>query len=244
MIINFVLFGATHIQTLLVIFIISIIIPLITYVANNENINKNISLILAIIMISHELIKPFYRIYLYGHDPSVVLPIHVCHLASISLGIFLLTRINVFFEIGYFWGLTGNFLAMVTPDLEYSYPDMEYITYYFGHGLLFLSIIFTSICISTKLKWISILRISIISLLLLPIIYLVNIFLGKNNLDVNYWYLMKMPEGETLLSLFPSPPMHIPYLIIFAVLLFIISFLPYYIFKKLGKRRYSSHYKF
>ena len=69
-------------------------------------------------------------------------------------------------------------------------------------------------------------------------------FLGKNDLDINYWYLMKMPEGETLLSLFPSPPMHIPYLIIFAVLLFIISFLPYYIFKKLGKRRYSSHYKF
>ena len=48
------------------------------------------------------------------------------------MGIYILTKVKFFFEVAYFFGLTGNLLAMVTPDLDYSYPDPEFITYYFA----------------------------------------------------------------------------------------------------------------
>ena len=49
-----------------------------------------------------ELIKPFYRYYFFGHDVLLLFPIHICHLAAISMGLYLLIKKEIFFEIAYF----------------------------------------------------------------------------------------------------------------------------------------------
>ena len=241
---EFILFGSIHIQTIVFILIVSISFPSILYLANNKILVRKISFYLAFLLIAHELVKPFYRVYFYDVDPYMAIPIHICNLASLSLGIFLISRIHFFFEIAYFWGLTANVLAIITPDLILSYPDPQFITYYFGHGLLLLSIFFTCLCVRTKMKWISIIRVFLVTLFLLPFIYLFNIFIMQFNSEVNYWYIMKIPQSETVLSLFPQSPLHIPYLIFTAFILFIIVFIPYYYIKKLGKKRFTSYYNF
>ena len=67
------------------------------------------------------------------------------------MGVYLITNKKFFFEIAFFWGLSGNLLAMVTPDLKYHFPDLEYATFFFGHGLLFVTIIFACLCLKTSL---------------------------------------------------------------------------------------------
>ena len=244
MIDKFILFGPTHIQTVIAILTISILVPSVLYFANNKLLVRKISYYLAFILIGHELVKPFYRVYFYDVDPLLVMPIHICHLAALFLGIFLISRIHFFFEIAYFWGLTGNVLAIITPDLILSYPDPQFITYYFGHGLLLMSIFFTCFCIHTKLRWISIIRVFVLTLLILPFIYLFNSFLIQFNSEVNYWYIMQTPQAETILSLYPQSPFHIPYLIFTALILFVMILIPYYFIKKLGKKRFTSYYNF
>jgi hypothetical integral membrane protein (TIGR02206 family) len=143
------------------------------------------------------------------------------------MGIYILTKVKFFFEVAYFFGLTGNLLAMVTPDLDYSYPDPEFITYYFGHGLLFLTVFYVCICTDVKLTWWSVFRVLLFAVCLLPAIYSLNMYLVEFYSDVNYWYLMITPAANTLLDFFPAPPWHIPYLALITVILFTAIYLPF-----------------
>ena len=224
---EFILFGSQHISALSTVIAVSVAAPIVIRTANNIEVKKFVSMVLAILLIFHELIKPFYRYYLFGHELLLVFPIHICHLAAISMGLFLILKKEFLFEIAYFWGLSGNLLAMVTPDMKYGFPNLEFIMFYFGHGLLLLSILFACVCLKTNLRWSSILRVFITTILILPAMYGLNIALESYQPDVNYWYLMITPGPDTILSLFPEPPWHIPYVAVTALLIFIVSFIPY-----------------
>ena len=224
---EFILFGSQHISALSTVIAVSVATPIVLRTANNIEVKKFVSMVLAILLILHELIKPFYRYYLFGHELLLVFPIHICHLAAISMGLFLILKKEFLFEIAYFWGLSGNLLAMVTPDMKYGFPNLEFTMFYFGHGLLLLSILFACVCLKTNLRWSSILRVFIATILILPAMYGLNIALESYQPNVNYWYLMITPGPDTILSLFPEPPWHIPYVAVTALLIFIVSFIPY-----------------
>ena len=224
---EFILFGSQHIGALSTVIAVSVAAPIVLRTANNIEVKKFVSMVLAILLILHELIKPFYRYYLFGHELLLVFPIHICHLAAISMGLFLILKKEFLFEIAYFWGLSGNLLAMVTPDMKYGFPNLEFTMFYFGHGLLLLSILFACVCLRTNLRWSSILRVFIATILILPAMYGLNIALESYQPNVNYWYLMITPGPDTILSLFPEPPWHIPYVAVTALLIFIVSFIPY-----------------
>ena len=224
---EFILFGSQHISALSIVIAVSVATPIVLRTANNIEVKKFVSMVLAILLIFHELIKPFYRYYLFGHELLLVFPIHICHLAAISMGLFLILKKEFLFEIAYFWGLSGNLLAMVTPDMKYGFPNLEFTMFYFGHGLLLLSILFACVCLRTNLRWSSILRVFIATILILPAMYGLNIALESYQPNVNYWYLMITPGPDTILSLFPEPPWHIPYVAVTALLIFIVSFIPY-----------------
>ena len=224
---EFILFGSQHISALSIVIAVSVATPIVLRTANNIEVKKFVSMVLAILLILHELIKPFYRYYLFGHELLLVFPIHICHLAAISMGLFLILKKEFLFEIAYFWGLSGNLLAMVTPDMKYGFPNLEFTMFYFGHGLLLFSILFACVCLRTNLRWSSILRVFIATILILPAMYGLNIVLESYQPNVNYWYLMITPGPDTILSLFPEPPWHIPYVAVTALLIFIVSFIPY-----------------
>ena len=91
----FQLFSSIHIITILVVVISSISVPLFCKTVFNSNNNINISYFIGFILITHELIKPFYR-YEFYNDPIIeILPLHMCHLASLSMGLFFFTKKNI-----------------------------------------------------------------------------------------------------------------------------------------------------
>ena len=81
-------------------------------------------------------------------------------------------------------------------------------------------------------------QVFIISVLILPVIYLLNIVLRDYQQDANYWYLMIKPGSDTILTLFPAPPWHIPYLAILALIMFVMSYLTYMALMRLNKFKY------
>ncbi len=235
---EFTLFGFHHLISITSIFAISFLFPAMVRLINNKSITEIILIILGAVLIIHELAKPFYRVFFYDHSVYEVFPIHICHIAALSMGIYIFTKIKFFFEVAYFFGLTGNLLAMVTPDVDYTYPDAEFITYYFGHGLLFMTVFYVCICTKVELTWSSIIRVLVFAVSLLPLIYLLNLYLVSYFADVNYWYLMITPAANTLLDFFPAPPWHIPYLAILALILFVMSYWVYLALMRLNKFKY------
>ena len=99
---QFVLFGYHHLATIFTIVTISILFPFFVRFINNKNVTRSIFLLIGFILISHEIIKPFYRVVFYDHSIYEVLPLHICHIAAISMGLYVYTKIKFFFEVGYF----------------------------------------------------------------------------------------------------------------------------------------------
>jgi uncharacterized membrane protein YwaF len=101
-------------------------------------------------------------------------------------------------------------MALLTPDVEFTFPDLDFITLFSGHGLLFFGLMYIVIVIGQKVTFSSLINALKYSLILLPIMYCLNLLIGgEPGYEANLWYLMKAPAGDSLMTLFPNPPMHV-----------------------------------
>ena len=226
----FEIFGNSHIATLLTIIAIAFILPISLKDRDSEKIL--IAKFLGVSAIILELIKPFIWHYSMDFPWVRLIPIHMCNLSTIFIGIFLLTKKRIFFEVSFFWGIGGGLNALLTPDVPKNFPDPQYVLFFVGHGLLIIAIVFASLGLKNRPTLSSVRNGIYFSLAVLPIIYLVNILIGP---PANYWYLGVKPVGESLLDFFPDPPFHIPLLIILGIVVFYLIYSPFWVYDKLKK---------
>jgi len=225
------IFGTYHLVTLAVILCVAIFFPR-TYRDKPVSQKENTAKILGISIIALELVKPF--IWHSMDYPWIrLIPIHMCSLSGLFIGIFLLTKKRLFFEIAFFWGIGGGINALITPDVTLTFPDPKYVLFFLGHGLLIVNIGYACIALSNRPTFKSVKNGIFFSLAVLPVIYIINLLLGP---PANYWYLGAKPtEGQSLMDFFPDPPLHIPLLIIIGAFLFLLIYSPYWVYDKFKK---------
>ena len=225
------IFGTYHLVTLAVILCVAIFFPR-TYRDKPVSQKENIAKILGISIIALELVKPF--IWHSMDYPWIrLVPIHMCSLSGFFIGIFLLTKKRLFFEIAFFWGIGGGINALITPDVTLTFPDPKYVLFFLGHGLLIVNIGYACIALSNRPTIKSVKNGIFFSLAVLPVIYIINLLLGP---PANYWYLGAKPtEGQSIMDFFPDPPLHIPLLIIIGAFLFLLIYSPYWVYDKFKK---------
>ena len=227
----FVIFGTSHIFTLLFIIAIAFLIPV--SIKNRKYEDKIfIAKIIGFLAILLELIKPFIWHYSMEFAWIELIPIHMCNLSTFFIGIFLLTEKRLFFEVSFFWGIGGGLNALLTPDIPNNFPDPQFILFFIGHGFLMIAIAYASISLKNRPTLKSVKNGIYFSLMSLPVIYIINELLGP---EVNYWYLASKPEGDSIFNLLPDPPMLIPALIIIGVMLFFAIYSPYWLFDRFKK---------
>lgn len=225
------IFGTYHLVTLAVILCVAIFFPR-TYRDKPVSQKENTAKILGISIIALELVKPF--IWHSMDYPWIrLIPIHMCSLSGFFIGIFLLTKKRLFFEIAFFWGIGGGINALITPDVTLTFPDPKYVLFFLGHGLLIVNIGYACIALSNRPTFKSVKNGIFFSLAVLPVIYIINLLLGP---PANYWYLGAKPtEGQSIMDFFPDPPLHIPLLIIIGAFLFLLIYSPYWVYDKFKK---------
>jgi len=233
---EFILFGTTHLLTLTIIFVVSFSFSFFIRDKYSSESFGSFEKILGFTLILNELLKPFYLIALGDYKWTNTVPLHACHISSYTAGLFLLTREQKFFDFAYFWGLGGGTMALLTPDVEFTFPDLDFITLFFGHGLLFFSLIYIVIVVKQKVTFGSLVNALKYSLILLPIMYVLNVLIGgEPGYEANLWYLMKAPAGDSLMSLFPSPPWHVFPVFPLVAVIFYMLYLPFYFAEKKSK---------
>jgi len=233
---EFILFGTTHLLTLTIIFVVSFGFSFFVRDKYSAESFGSFETILGFALILNELLKPFYLIALGDYKWTNTVPLHACHISSYTAGLFLLTREQKFFDFAYFWGLGGGTMALLTPDVEFTFPDLDFITLFFGHGLLFFSLIYIVIVVKQKVTFGSLVNALKYSLILLPIMYVLNVLIGgEPGYEANLWYLMKAPAGDSLMSLFPSPPWHVFPVFPLVAVIFYMLYLPFYFAEKKSK---------
>ena len=225
------IFGTYHLVTLAVILCVAIFFPR-TYRDKPVSQKENIAKILGISIIALELVKPFIW-HSMDYTWIRLIPIHLCSLSGFFIGIFLLTKKRLFFEIAFFWGIGGGINALITPDVTLTFPDPKYVLFFLGHGLLIVNIGYACIALNNRPTFKSVKNGILFSLAVLPVIYIINLLLGP---PANYWYLGAKPtEGQSIMDFFPDPPLHIPLLIIIGAFLFLLIYSPYWVYDKFKK---------
>ena len=222
--IPFILFGKQHLFALVLSTFIIIYFPLYAKNKLSKDSQETIAKTLAIFLVVHELSKPFYRPYFFGDELISAIPLQACNLSGFLIATYLLTRKKVFFEVAYYWGLGGGTMALLTPDLVFAFPDIEWFPFFIGHGAMIMAIFFSMFCHNTFPTKHSYRRVVVITLSFLPVIYIINILLGS---PANYFYLNTKPEGDSLMNIMPNPPFHIPIAMGIAFAVFYLLHIPF-----------------
>jgi hypothetical integral membrane protein (TIGR02206 family) len=150
------------------------------------------------------------------------LPLQLCDiLVWIAVAVMLFPRQRTY-ELLYYWGLTGTFMAVLTPDLSTSLFSYLTIRFFAAHGGIIISVLF--------LTWRKVLRPETGSYWrALLYLHFYAMVIGVFNLvfDTNFFYLCGKPSEPSLLDHMGPWPVYILVGDLLAVLLFWLLWLPF-----------------
>lgn len=155
------------------------------------------------------------------------LPLELCSIASIVCGMMLLTKNRHLFEIFYFIAIGGAIQAIITPDLNFGFPQYRYIQFFLDHFLLFISPL-----IMVWLYGYSITRKSLMKSFITLNIMAGIVFIINTLLSANYMFLREKPSAGSLLDFLGPYPYYIISLELVALFIFFILYVPFIFLKQ------------
>lgn len=144
------------------------------------------------------------------------LPLELCSISLMLTIILLWTRNKHVYNFVFYAGIGGAFQAVLTPDLYFSFPHFRYFHFFYVHfGIILTALYFT---------WVrgyvptfqGIIQTMIALNILLPCIFVLNIFLHGN-----YMFLQKKPPNGSILDFLGPYPWYILSLEVVAFVIFI-----------------------
>lgn len=225
-------FGQAHVLTLLVILCASIALPMAMRRVASRNAQRSVAAILAVVLVAQEFFKTWLWVFWYGEPLVEHLPLHLCGAAALLVAYVLVQRAYSVYEIVYFWGLGGTLQALLTPDLQHGFPSLLYVTFFLGHGLVILGVIYATVVYDFRPTLRSVKRTVIVTLVYMALVASLNLALGTN-----YLYLRRKPERPSLMDYFGPWPWYIPALILAGIISCFVYYAPFGLFAFLSARR-------
>ena len=163
--------------------------------------------------------------YFNGFNLAEDLPLHICSYALIMSCVSLYSKNQFCFEFSYLLGVTGTFIAVLTPEFNDFDGWVMYITYFMHHSLIPAFSLWNIIVDGMRLRKLSILYCLVfLALVSLPVGIICWLTGG------NYMYLARIPNVDNPL-VFGEWPFYLIYLNIIGVILMLIASVPFYFLK-------------
>ncbi len=230
---NFVLFGPDHLLTVAVVLAASVTLPLWVRRTCSQRQGRLLAAGLGVFAVVQEVAKIWLRVSVYDHRFVEVLPLHFCSAGILLTAVLMLWRNTLAFELVYFWGFSGALQAILTPDLEESFPDPLYLTYFLSHGLIILGALYAILVFRFRPSPGSIWRVYVITA-----IYSFGLIAPLNLvLDTNYIYLRHKPAGASLLDYLGPWPWYLAVVAVLAWVFFAAAYSPFFVMDRRAKRR-------
>lgn len=228
---TFTAFGFSHIF-MLILYIICVFLLLLFHreIKTNTKIFQRIRWFLFVLLVGSEIIyqtwTAFHGIWVYH------LPFHLCGVASLVGAIALFTLNRKLMVTTFFIGFIPAFLALITPELPYDFPNFRYFKFFIHH----IAISTTSVFIAVTAKPGTITFKNMLHTYTILIIYALYVgFIINPWLEANYLYLSSPPIVATPLDWFGNG---IWYRINLGLVAFIVFLLQFLTFRWLKKREY------
>jgi hypothetical integral membrane protein (TIGR02206 family) len=227
----FTVFGAQHLGTIAAIAILMVVAPLGARLTASRATASVVGAVLGIILILSKVAEPIYVIAA-GESWQPQLPLHLCDVGAIAIGLFLLRAHRVLFILGYFWRLGGGLHAILTPDIAYGFPSASFLLFFFTHGLWMVWVAYAIGALGNRLELKSVWLAYLVTIAFAATMYPVNLLLGTN-----YLYLMRKPYGPSLIDYLGPWPWYLLSLFGVALAFFLIYYAPFAVLDRLNKRR-------
>jgi hypothetical integral membrane protein (TIGR02206 family) len=134
-----------------------------------------------------------------------MLPMQLCDWAMIVIIVALWTGSRRWLEIAYFWGIGGTLQAIITPNLQFGFPDLRFISFFVAHSWIIIGIIFLMLIYGFRPRAIGMLRTFAWTEVYFVIAFTTDLLTGEN-----YGFLLHKPEAASLLSfLSDSRPLYL-----------------------------------
>jgi hypothetical integral membrane protein (TIGR02206 family) len=124
-----------------------------------------------------------------------ILPMELCDWAAFSVMVALIFGAQGFYEVAYFWGLSGTLQAILTPNIQVRFPDYQFINFFIVHSGVVAGVLFMTLAMGFRPTWGSMLRAMGWSQLYIAAALLVNRLTGAN-----FGFLSHKPRVASLLD--------------------------------------------
>ena len=152
------------------------------------------------------------------------LPLHMCDFSSAAIILYFFTKRREFFLFAFFAGISGAGMALLTPDVKFSFPHIDYLRHMIGHSMILLGVAYAIIIDNQRPQLKDVHRVLAVLSIFLLLMYPINNLLGSN---ANYWYVIDKPPGFNVTDLMRDAPYHMIDMYIVTVIVCYLIYLPY-----------------
>jgi hypothetical integral membrane protein (TIGR02206 family) len=216
----FVPFGLAHLGTLASVGLLAV--ALVALVRARPALGRPVRLALAagiVVLVAFELSVGAREGWLGW---TALLPLELCDAALVLAVVTLVAPRRAAAEVVYFWAGSGTLLAMLTPELPWSFPRWEFVVFFGLHGLVLVAALVLVFGLGLRPRPGAPFRVLGITAGWAAIVGLVDLALGTN-----YMYLRHKPIVPTPLDWMGPWPVYIGVGAAVALVLFLVLALPF-----------------
>src|SRR5690242_13365272 len=205
--------SASHLAVIFLTICLPFLLALIVHRTKSPRLERSIRLTIAALLLTNYVAYVFIARN-FGIDHWYkLLPLQLCDWAMIVIIVALWTGNTGWLEVAYFWGIGGTLQAILTPNLQFGFPDLRFISFFVAHSGIIIGIVFLMLIYGFRPRPIGILRTFAWTEVYFLVAFTVDLLTGEN-----YGFLLHKPEAASLLNFLSDS--RLLYLIEFHVLAF------------------------
>ncbi|MFL5319787.1 MAG: TIGR02206 family membrane protein [Myxococcaceae bacterium] len=173
---------------------------------------ERVGRVIGVLLVVHFAVDTGMRAAMLHYPWKELLPLHLCGaLVFIGCGAFWST--NIWLRDAFcFWTFGATLHSLITPTSPAPFPDVRYLSYFSGHGLLVVAAAYLVLVMGHGTTWRSAARAFIALNAFTTVVAPLNLLL-----DTNFLYLRSKPPSPTLFDVLGPWPAYILSLEVVAV---------------------------
>jgi hypothetical integral membrane protein (TIGR02206 family) len=197
---------------------------------------QKIGIIFSMISIICWFVMTYAHIFwdpVYANDMryGTILPFHLCYFLNFMLLFLHVWRSPKVFDTWYPWVMAACFQALITADLDESFPHYYNLRYFIVHSTLVLHVLYGAIVYRFRPDFVTPVRALTLGLYYFSFVHVVNLLFGGRT---NFMYTFEKPK-DTILDIFGDYWLWKSIIVLF--ILFYVVCSPFYIMDYLKKRK-------
>jgi len=220
---KFVLFEPDHIAVIALTFTVPVAMAAVAR-RNNAGIDKAFRYGFAALLIGTWI--SWYALFIARGWLGIgnALPMNLCDWATIALLVTLVWPSLKSFELAYFWAFAGTIQGLVTPDVNFGFPEPQFVVFFLGHAAIIAAALY--LVLGTRMRQVPA---SLPRVIGWTLVYAVTASAVDWTLGTNYGFFRAKPNHATFFDLMAAWPYYIPETVLLGVVAALVLYLPWFV---------------